>query len=210
MSESYRFYGDYTAFEKWEYKKIFYKSEQLQSWRDMGNSYFRACKPLIEGLAKGELNEDAEGTAAIYLFRHYLELMLKRIVLAGRVLANSQELQEKEKIKQVARVHDLRVIWKWVLEDAKPKIADVWDSYDIAFIEAMIKEFDDVDKKGFAFRYEGEGAEAYRYDFGALDALLHHTRQTLEGIWVCLEQTFQEICDYENYLTQEFGNEYGW
>jgi hypothetical protein len=34
-----------------------------------------------------------------------------------------------------------------------------WSSYDTEFVEKCIAEFDAVDPKGMAFRYNGEGAE---------------------------------------------------
>ena len=76
----------YTAFQKWEYQSVILPTEHEQFWRDIADSYFNACLPLIAALAAGHLNEDVEGTAAIFLFRHYLELMLKRIIWAGRQL----------------------------------------------------------------------------------------------------------------------------
>jgi len=72
--ESFADHG-YTAFDKWEYRQIIFPTDHEQSWRDMGNSYFMACRPLIAELAAGRLKEDVEGTATIFLFRHYLELM---------------------------------------------------------------------------------------------------------------------------------------
>src|SRR5258708_6014836 len=111
----------YTAFEMWEYRQIIYSTDRQQSWRDIGNSYFWACRPLVAALAAGTLKEDVEGTAAIFLFRHYLELMLKRIVLAGRLLISENENAIKDEVKKVANIHDLGKIWEWVLSDAKPK-----------------------------------------------------------------------------------------
>jgi hypothetical protein len=110
----------------------------------------RPAAPLAE-LAAGRLKEDVEGTAAIFLFRHYLELMLKRIVLAGRLLISENEIAIKDEIQKVANIHDLGTLWKWVLADAKPKFKE-WDNYDIASVDQCVMEFDRADKKGFAFR----------------------------------------------------------
>jgi hypothetical protein len=201
--------GFYTAFGRYKYEPIFYKAEHKQSWRDMGNSYYWACRPLVEALAQGKLNEDMEGTAAIFLFRHYLEVMLKRIVLAGRMLASDNELATREQIKEVARRHNLQEIWGWVLADAKPKINE-FDNYDIAFLESCINEFHTIDEQGFAFRYDGQGAEMYRFDFGALYGQMEHIRLILEGIWTCLDQTLVDICEYNSYMKSEYGNENDW
>src|SRR5438477_1982148 len=138
--ESLSDYG-YTAFEMWEYRQIIYPTDLAQSWRDMGNSYFWACRPLVEALAAGKLKEDVEGTAAIFLFRHYLELMLKRIVLAGRLLISENENAIKDEVRRVANIHDLAKIWGWVLADGKPKLKE-WDNYDIASVEQCVMEFD--------------------------------------------------------------------
>src|SRR5712692_1295542 len=134
--ESLSDYG-YTAFEKWEYRQIIYPTDHEQSWRDMGDSYFRACRPLVAALAAGKLNEDVEGTAAIFLFRHYLELMLKRIVLAGRLLISENGIAIKDEVRKVANIHDLAKIWEWVLADAKPKLKE-WDNFDIASVEQCV------------------------------------------------------------------------
>jgi len=172
----------------------------------MGDSYFYASQPLVTALAKGQLNEDIEGTAAIFLFRHYLELMLKRIVLAGRLLISENQIAIKDEVKKVANIHELAVIWKWVLEDAKPKLVQ-WRDYDVDSVEQCVMEFDRFDKKGFAFRYDREGAERCHFDFGALAHQMDHFRQVLAGIWTCLYEMRAQIVDYEAELQAEFGNE---
>ncbi|HEV3483699.1 MAG TPA: hypothetical protein VGR97_15380 [Candidatus Acidoferrales bacterium] len=199
----------YTAFEKWPYQQIIYPTEHEQSWRDMGNSYFMACRPLIAALAAGKLNEDIEGTAAIFLFRHYLELMLKRIVLSGRLLISEDKIAIREEVQAVAKIHDLAKIWEWVLADAKPKLKE-WDNYDIASVEECVIEFDRADKKGFAFRYDRHGGELCRFDFQALDYQMDHFRQVLEGVWTCLYEMRAAIVEYEAELQAEFGNDIYW
>jgi hypothetical protein len=200
---------EYTAFDKWEYRQIIYPTDQEHSWRDMGNSYFSACRPLIEGLASGKLKEDIEGTAAIFLFRHYLELMLKRIVLSERLLISPDEIAIKEEVEKVANIHDLSTIWKWVVTDAKPKLPE-WDGYDVASVEQCVMEFDRADKKGFAFRYDRQGGEFCRFDFVALDNQMEHFRQVLEGIWTCLYEMRAQIREYEEELQSEYGSDLYW
>jgi hypothetical protein len=206
--ESFADYG-YTAFDKWEYRQVIFPTDYEQSWRDMGYSYFMACRPLISELAAGRLKEDVEGTAAIFLFRHYLELMLKRIILAGRLLISENDIAIKDEVKKVANIHDLATLWKWVLADAKPKFAE-WDNYDIASVEQCVMEFDRADKKGFAFRYDRQGGELCRFDFEALDLQMDHFRQVLEGVWTCLYEKRSQILEYEAELQSEFGSDMYW
>lgn len=202
------FDSGYTAFQHWDYQPVISPVGQEQFWRDIAGSYFRACLPLVEALARGELNEDVEGTAVIFLFRHYLELMLKEIILSGRRLISQNEVATRD-VPKVANIHDLSKLWEWVLLDAKPKL-DVWDNYDTASLEKCIAEFDQADKKGFAFRYEGWGGKQFRFNFAALYEQMDHLRQVLEGICTALDTLRDQIEEYENYLESEFGPDLYW
>ena len=80
-----------TAFEKWPYRRLLYKTENTRSWLDFRGGYYEASHMLILGVAEGRLREDIEGVAALFLFRHYLELSLKMIVGEGRWLKSIEE-----------------------------------------------------------------------------------------------------------------------
>ena len=195
----------YTAFEKWEYRQIIYKTEHEQSWRDMAHGYFEASVLLVDGVAKGSLREDIEGLAAVFLFRHYLELKLKEIALRGRLLVSESENAIREDVKKVANTHELSVLWQWVLDDAKPKMS-LWENYDTEFVGKCITEFDAVDKKGFAFRYSGQGGEFCRFDFAALSYKMRHIRDVSDGIATYLYEARQENREYDEYLEWEYGS----
>src|SRR5436305_14069543 len=79
----------YDAYDKREYQKVFSKPEEKIVYPDYGDSYFETSKLLIKGIAEGELQASLHGTAATYLFRHYLELCLKELILAGRYLKDA-------------------------------------------------------------------------------------------------------------------------
>jgi hypothetical protein len=199
----------YTAFEKWAYRQIIYKTDQHHSWRNLADSYFFACEPLIKGLAAGHLREDIEGTAAIFLFRHYLELALKSVVMGARLLVvqNENMLNAfKIEVKAMEQTHRLSRIWALVLKDTKPHL-EHWDNYDTEIVEKCISEFDSIDPRGVSFRYGGEGGEFCRYDFEALWLQMNHIRQVLDGISNCLYEARQEIREYEEYLDTEFGRD---
>ena len=198
----------YTAFQKWEYQSVILPTEHEQFWRDIADSYFNACLPLIAALAAGHLNEDVEGTAAIFLFRHYLELMLKRIIWAGRQLISENEVATRD-VPNVANIHDLAKLWEWVIADAKPKLNE-WQNYDTVSLEKCIMEFDQADKKGFAFRYDDCGGKRFRFNFEALARQMDHLRQVLEGLCVTLDMMRDQIQEYDAYLESEFGSDLYW
>jgi hypothetical protein len=199
--------GPAAPHEIWEYRNILHKTDRSYSWREMSNSYYHACLALVEGLVIGNLKEDREGPVAVYLFRHYLELMLKRIVFGGRLLASESELAIEAEIKEVKKTHNLKQLWEWVLRDAKPKI-DAWSGYDIAFVEACVMEFYAADEGSFVFRYDKEGAENYRFDFEMLGLQIEHIHNVLDGLWTYLYVTRDQILEYMSELESEYGGSY--
>jgi hypothetical protein len=198
--------GDYTAFQKWDYEKVFYAESHPKSWLDIAESFYRASLHLVEGVAEDRLNEDTEGIAAAFLFRHYLELSLKNIILAGRFLTkDSQNAPREDAVPEWG--HNLSKLWKFVLSDSKPKMEADWGSYDTEFAGKCIAEFDAVDPKGMAFRYTGEGAASLRVHFGWLYAIMEHVHQVLEAIRVYLVEMHGRNADYESYLQSEYGGD---
>ena len=201
----------YTAFEEWKYGRVFYEEENPKSWLDLAESFYRSACILIEGAAKGQVNEDVEGIAGLFLFRHYLELALKHIIVAGRWLTEEGENAPREEVAEVERIYVLRELWQLVLRDARPKIPEEdWKKYDIGFIERCIAEFDAVDPKGFAFRYAGHGVERLRVHFEWLGAIMKHVYQVLEGIQTYLSEMYHENAEYDAYLQAEYGADLGW
>lgn len=194
--ESLADYG-YTAFEKWDYPPLIYMSESAKPWIDFGESFYRASELIIGNLAQGRGFPDIEGVPAVFLFRHYLELALKRVIIRGRFLIQSNKNAARDEVKEVANIHDLAQLWKMVLADAKPKIdSDTWGSYDIPFVEKCIAEFDERDRKGFAFRYPRQGGEHYDFDF----------------VWFrkAMEHIYQILGNMTTYLIEQHGQNEEW
>jgi hypothetical protein len=196
----------YTALDEWDYKPIIYKLDHTQPWIDMGDSFYYGSLALVKGVVNGTLNEDIEGVAGVYLFRHYLELALKWIVLRARFVAAMDENAAKEEVQRVAKIHDLSALWRSVIEEAKPRIGS-WEDYDSVFVEKCIVEFDAVDNQGFAFRYPGHGGEACRFDYRWLLEAMEHIQQVLHGLGIYLAETYAELTEYEGYLESEYGSD---
>jgi len=188
---------NYNAFEMWEYEPFFYVGEHAKPWISFKESFYRAGEVIIKNLAAGHGFPDLEGVAAVFLFRHYLELALKTLVMRGRFLERADKNAVIENVKQVKRIHDLAELWQLALADAKPKILEYWDSYDIPFVEKCIAEFHAHDEKGFALRYPREGGEHFDYDFGCFDKAMEHVYQVLEGLTGCLTECYRQNNEWE-------------
>lgn len=91
--------------------------ERFHAQLDLGGlgiypkAYFEAAEILVGAVASGS-NPDVIGYPLMYLYRHYLELMMKRIIELGRALdsnCNPQDYPDR---------HSLDVLW----EEARPLI----------------------------------------------------------------------------------------
>jgi hypothetical protein len=161
---------------------------------------------LVKAVAAQQLRGGVEGLAVIFLFRHYLELALKGIIVSGRWITADGSNADPETVESVKNIHDLKTLWQWVLKDAKPKMeSGHWDNYDTEFVENCIAEFGEADKKGFAFRYSGQGSEFYVFDFDWLSLCMEHIRQVLGGIDTYLVERHSQNWEWENYLQSEAG-----
>lgn len=198
---------EYTACQQWEYRQlIFFPEGQEKTWLSVGQSFYRASKHLVEGVVKGPLREDIEGQAALFLFRHYLEVTLKEIVVARRYLTTGGGLAKAE-VGQIKKTHKLGELWSDVLRDAKPKMPKdaPWEGYDWRFAERCILEFDAADKRGFAFRYDKEGGEGAHVDFDRLCVAMGHVHQVLDAILTVLIETQGGILDWLDELRSQAG-----
>jgi hypothetical protein len=191
----------YPPYEKRAYSPVFFKTDNTRTWLGVCEGFYEASRILAEGLADGKFSEDLEGVAAIFLFRHYLELSLKRIVWEGRRLESPDKNARPDDVRQLKNEHNLDVLWQALVTDAMPKFAlGNWKNFDIEFVRKCVFEFHKVDPKGVTFRYAGSGAENYLVDFRQLAANMVHVREVLEGIISWLVETYGQNAEWEDIL----------
>jgi hypothetical protein len=192
---------EYAPFEKWEYRPVLFKTDNTRTWLGVREGFYEASLTLVHSLARGKLSEDLEGVAAIFLFRHYLELSLKRIIIEGRWLKSADKNARKSEVEILKPEHRLRVLWEMMITDAKPKIgSDTWKKFDLEFVKRCVDEFDSADMKGIAFRYDGVGGENYLVSFLQLSENMVHVHQVFEGIISYLVETYGMNAEWEEYV----------
>jgi len=89
-----------------------------------------------------------------YLYRHGIELFLKKFIQHGIQL---QILQEDEKLKEIMNDHKLYPLWN----KARIVLEEVWpdgDKNDLKNVERLIQEFHNIDPSGQNLRYSKDKA----------------------------------------------------
>jgi hypothetical protein len=205
MADGERFDQDsayaYHAFDKWPYRPVFLSTTNTRTWLAVREGFYEASLGLVKKLAAGQLSEDLEGVAAVYLYRHYLELSLKRLILEGRWLKTPDKNAIASEVEQLKKQHFLDVLWQLVVTDAKPKFSgDGWKSFDTEFARKCIFEFHAVDPRGTAFRYADCGAEKYLVNFRQLAETMVHVHQVLDGMITWLVETYGQNAEWEDIL----------
>lgn len=191
------------------YRAVFGKPEG--DWKIEANwedAYYGAAFAIVSGVVERRYPRGVEGVTGLYLFRHYLELAMKYIVLHARWLKDPKTNARAEEVQAVKKTHSLGRLWAWVKEEAGPKIEDqYWREWDIEFLDACIAEWDGIDPDpGERFRYHGKsfggpgpaGEQGYLWiDFDRLLENMPHVREVLGMIDVYLYETHGMNAEWE-------------
>jgi hypothetical protein len=139
---------------KWEYRPMFHipkgKWKIGSIWEQ---AYLETAQHVLKGVLTGELNPNIHGVVGMFLFRHYVELELKYILLHTRWLRTKDTNASKAEVKEIENIHYLDKLWQMVKTETPAKIGeDIWGSHDIAFIDNVVRDLHKVDPGSFAFR----------------------------------------------------------
>lgn len=110
----------------------------------------------------------------MFLYRHYLEIMIKQMLWEFRSLqfylnkyyGNTEYGSEFSKGKDPIMKHDLMSIWKELRDLMKESWSNEEDLSFLADVEHRIKEFHDIDQGSFSFRYpvDKENNPIFQFD----------------------------------------------
>jgi hypothetical protein len=147
--------------EKVPYTPLFLNPDgHMVSWLIV--DYYAAARSIVERILQreklgGEILDDMEGRAALFLFRHYLELALKDVVFNLRKLKTKQQNLPEEGQGEWPSGHDLSVLWNEIKVQFPQKMGQKWwESLDTEFAEKCVTEFHDIDPSSERFRYQRE------------------------------------------------------
>lgn len=190
------------ACEKWEYQQIVYTPEgHIDASPRL--DFYEAAKASVQRVIQGV--GEIEGTAALYLFRHYLELALKALIVGTRHLKSKEENMPFELVLPPSQGHNLEALWNEVKDQVPKKLgAGVWPAWDHRFVGQCIAEFHALDPSSERLRYnrekkfiERDRIHPARVDWNALLYAMQHVRDVLEAMDSYLVETHGQNAEWE-------------
>ncbi len=106
--------------------------------------YKEAANSVVDSVKARNIAPDLAVYPVCFLYRHYIELMLKGLIRLGNQLLS--------RTAEFPKHHSLRELW----EACRPLLEDACqegDQADTQTVEACIREFASLDPSGEAFRY---------------------------------------------------------
>lgn len=146
-------------------------------------SYKEAADALVENIERTGRGADSMVYPVLFLYRHYVELMLKGLIGMGKTFQGQKPDYPKS--------HLIDVLWRKcrpILESAFPE----GDRRDDEAVERCMKELAQVDPKGEAFRYpEDQHQQPISHAVPCLG--LRNIRDVMERIGGYLEGSYDGL-----------------
>jgi hypothetical protein len=145
--------------------------------------YRRGALRLVQHVVKSHCDQDFLVYPIFFLYRHHIELVLKRIIVRSHYLI-VRSLTDEEK-KHLGR-HRLDLLWR----DLKPMLSSVceaagWDMPDAADIEGIdsyIRQLSALDPDSFSFRYSHSKQGGHSLPEGLKHINLRHFAEMMERL----------------------------
>jgi hypothetical protein len=158
------------------------------------DGFLEAAKVLAEHLAAGTLPDAPEGIAALYLFRHYLELKLKLVRFHAWWLkkGNWNENAPDDEIGSIKDEHRLQVLWEQLRSEIDARIPLVEQRcFDLDYLSRCVTVIHALDPDGQRLRYPvrtiqvaTEPVPACRLivDWASLVDVMQHAQEVLDSL----------------------------
>ncbi len=184
------------------FEQIFY-NEDGHIPQGLIDDYYAAARTIAERIVNGQTRGEEEGIAALFLFRHYLELALKSgIYHLGWLVSKDKNVPQEERADWL-ETHDLARLWHTVGVQFPSKMGtDSFNSFDVHFVEKCVAEFHRVDSSGQRLRYFSERKDRNQ-------SLVRDRLKTLAASWpalrIAIEHTHAVLEDMDTYVAETHG-----
>ena len=176
-----------------------------KDWRKYASAYELAVETLCERILTNPSGIDLLIYPIGFLFRHYIELSLKEIILTGSYLL--------ERDCGEGLGHSLEIRWTAV----RKILEEVWpdgDNTDLDGLEACIKEYMEIDPNSQSFRYPADTKgnptleKVKTINIGEFVRVTKKITILLNGASIGLSVYLSDKMDYESEMKRQMGEYY--
>jgi len=171
------------------------------TWLGYSIGYKRGAAILSDFVCNQQEYQDTLIFPILFLYRHYIELMLKKI------LSNCAVVSEKDiKFKH----HNLKKYWELAKENIKMCSEDPLPKEFIISIDSIVDQLNDVDSASDAFRYPSrkDGTPTLSGITYVNIKQLSEEIDKISGMLEGIELTLESIIDYRNEHLSSLENNY--
>jgi hypothetical protein len=191
-------------FEKASYAPMFF-NPQGQITPGLADDYYSAARAIVERIVGVQALEGTEGTPALFLCRHYLELALKGVLFHSRWLETENRNVPRDQPPDWPLGHDLSRLWNQIEKHFPVKTGEtLWKAFDTEFVGKFVAEFHAIDPNGERFRYRIEKKHPGRdplkplaVSWPSLLRAVEHVHDVLDGMEAYLIETYGENAEWE-------------
>jgi len=172
-------------------------------WELFIGGYKKAGNVLVDYIKETRSDQDFLIFPIVFVYRHYLELRLKKLIKDCNLLFDEQQ--------NFPQVHDLSKLWvdcRRLLEKLEPKV----EQKDLDAVDEDIHQFCEVDPSSVSFRYpvNKEGDKSLPKDLRYINVRnLSDVMEKLSGFFEAGEMMVSVYLDYKHDMERDFNNNYG-
>jgi hypothetical protein len=172
-------------------------------WELYIGGYKRAGNVLVDHIKETHRDQDSLVFPIVFVYRQYLELRLKKLIMDCKKLFDEQP--------DFPKVHDLRKLWadcRQLLEKLEPKV----EQKDLGAVDEGIQQFCELDPSSESFRYPSskKGDKSLPSDLTYINLRnLSDLMEKLSGFFEAGEMMVSVYLDYKHDLERDFGDSYG-
>ncbi len=176
--------------------------QKYEDWQQYAIVYKDAVEVLLTHLKNSGYDHDCQILPLIFLFRHYIELKLKGLILFCYTISPDIENKDIEVAMSKHGLHELLT----TLESIKIRHIEIKLSKEF---KEFIKKFDDLDRGAIRFRYPEpkKGDPFYVNDLAyEKDKQFYYDLMDLKKISIKIKMVMSELNELSAYLDGEKDN----
>jgi hypothetical protein len=156
-------------------------------------AYKEAAEKLVIEIVRSQQGQDTLVYPIVFLYRQYIELRLKEIILEGRKI-----LDESGNFPMHHRIHDL---WPTAMAIIEKVFKNEEGKPDFGFVAHVLSEFSKYDPESFSFRYPTD-KEGNNPLFGLKYINVRHLAETIDRLAEILERISAGISEYRGWQNE--------